>query len=94
MFDSVSAISCGFGHLTVGIIFFLKAILTNDVDNRAVNYISFFHQKFQRGKPDLLADIKRLVIILYSTLLKRKCSNIIILIPDTRKHLTFTGLPR
>ena len=46
----------------MGIIFFLKAILTNDVDNRAANYISFFHQKFQRGKPDLLADIKRLVV--------------------------------
>eukprot|EP00956_Cyclotella_meneghiniana_P037860 scaffold145632_cov22-Cyclotella_meneghiniana.AAC.1 len=34
-------------------------ILKTDVNYDTANYISFFHQKFQRGKPDLLSDIKR-----------------------------------
>ncbi|KAL7519430.1 hypothetical protein ACHAWX_004190 [Stephanocyclus meneghinianus] len=39
----------------------LKAepILTADYDARKANYVSFFHEKFQRGKPDLLHEIRR-----------------------------------
>lgn len=41
----------------------LKAepILTADYDARKANYVSFFHEKFQRGKPDLLHEIRRYV---------------------------------
>jgi len=36
-----------------------EPILTNDYDAMKASYISFFHEKFQRGKPDLLTEIKR-----------------------------------
>jgi hypothetical protein len=35
--------------------------MTSEYDAQKANYISFFHEKFQRGKPDLLIEIKRLV---------------------------------
>jgi hypothetical protein len=39
----------------------LKAdpILTADYDARKANYVSFFHEKFKRGHPDLMNEIRR-----------------------------------
>ena len=39
----------------------LKAepILTADYDARTASYVRFFHEKFQKDKPDLLCHIKR-----------------------------------
>ncbi|KAL7567903.1 hypothetical protein ACA910_019620 [Epithemia clementina (nom. ined.)] len=34
-------------------------ILTNDVDPRTACYVRFFHEKFQKDKPELLHQIKR-----------------------------------
>jgi uncharacterized protein YdcH (DUF465 family) len=34
-------------------------ILTNDVDPRTACYVRFYHEKFQRSKPELLHQIKR-----------------------------------
>lgn len=34
-------------------------ILTSDVDPQTSSYVRFYHEKFQKGKPELLHDIKR-----------------------------------
>ena len=34
-------------------------ILTSDIDPRTACYVRFYHEKFQRDKPELLAQIKR-----------------------------------
>jgi hypothetical protein len=34
-------------------------ILTSDVDPRTVSYVRFYHEKFQKDKPELLTHIKR-----------------------------------
>jgi hypothetical protein len=67
---SLFASSCNFGYeicfilipclLPVG---FRKLrsdpILTTDVDPRTANFVRFYHEKFQKDRPDLLQDIKR-----------------------------------
>lgn len=37
-------------------------ILTSDYDIQKSNSVSFFHEKFKRGEPDLMQQIKRLVL--------------------------------
>jgi hypothetical protein len=36
-----------------------EAILTSELDPRTADYIRFYHEHFQRGKPQLLSNIKR-----------------------------------
>jgi hypothetical protein len=61
--NTVSQVSCELNHLASFIPGFRKLrtdpILTSDVDPRTACYVRFYHEKFQKDRPELLHQIKR-----------------------------------